>query len=211
MFTGIVEEVGLIKEIKAKPEAKRFKISAKKILDDLKVGDSVNINGACQTVIEVDKNVFVVEAMQETLDRTNFGQLKVDESVNLERSLKLSDRLGGHLVSGHIDCVGEIVDVIPEKDTHIFKISFPKKYAHLVIEKGSIAVEGISLTVIEVGENYFTVGIIPYTWKNTNLQHKKVCEPVNLEFDLIGKYVQKILNSKTESKITREYLKEKGW
>ena len=211
MFTGIIEEVGSVKEIKGKQDAKRFKISAKKILDDLKIGDSVNISGACQTVIEIGKNFFMVEAMQETLDRTNFGQLKVDESVNLERSLKLSDRLGGHLVSGHIDCAGEILDVIPHKDSHIFKISFPKKYSLLVVEKGSMAVEGISLTVIEAGENYFTVGIIPYTWENTNLKNKKVNVPVNLEFDLIGKYVQKILNNKTESKITWEYLKEKGW
>ena len=211
MFTGIIEEVGSVKEIKGKQDAKRFKISAKKILDDLKIGDSVNISGACQTVIEIGKNFFMVEAMQETLDRTNFGQLKVDESVNLERSLKLSDRLGGHLVSGHIDCAGEILDVIPHKDSHIFKISFPKKYSSLVVEKGSMAVEGISLTVIEAGENYFTVGIIPYTWENTNLKNKKVNDPVNLEFDLIGKYVQKILNNKTESKITWEYLKEKGW
>ncbi|HKZ22335.1 MAG TPA: riboflavin synthase [candidate division Zixibacteria bacterium] len=210
MFTGIVEEIGLIEEIKEKQDATRFKISAKKILH-LKVGDSVNINGACQTVLEKGKDCFIVEAMQETLDRTNFGQLKVDELVNLERSLKLSDRLGGHLVTGHIDCVGEIVDVIPQKNSHIFKISFPKKYSLLVIEKGSIAVVGISLTVIEVGENYFTVGIIPYTWKNTNLKIKKVNDLVNLEFDVIGKYVQKILNYKTESKITWEYLKEKGW
>ena len=210
MFTGIVEEIGLIEEIKEKQDATRFKISAKKILH-LKVGDSVNINGACQTVLEKGKDCFIVEAMQETLDRNNFGQLKVDELVNLERSLKLSDRLGGHLVTGHIDCVGEIVDVIPQKNSHIFKISFPKKYSLLVIEKGSIAVVGISLTVIEVGENYFTVGIIPYTWKNTNLKIKKVNDLVNLEFDVIGKYVQKILNYKTESKITWEYLKEKGW
>lgn len=211
MFTGIIEEVGLIKEIKAKPEAKRFKISAKKILDDLKVGDSINVSGACQTVIERGKNFFVVEAMRETLDRTDFGQLKVNDSVNLERSLKLSDRLGGHLVTGHIDCAGEIMDLIPQKNSHIFKISFAKKYSLLVIEKGSIAVEGISLTVIEAGVNYFTVGIIPYTWKNTNLKSKKVHGLVNLEFDLIGKYVQKILNNKAESKITWEYLKEKGW
>ena len=211
MFTGIIEEVGLIKEIKEKPEAKRFTIFANKIFDDLKVGDSISVNGACQTVIERGKDFFAVEAMQETLDRTNFGQLKVNESVNLERSLKLSDRLGGHLVTGHIDCVGEIVDVIPQKVSHIFKINFPKKYGNLIIEKGSIAVEGISLTVIEVGENHFTIGIIPYTWKYTNLKNKKVNDPLNLEFDLIGKYVQKILNNKTESKITREYLKEKGW
>ena len=211
MFTGIIEEVGSVKEIKEKQDAKGFKITAKKILEDLKVGDSVNISGACQTVIEIGKNFFVVEAMQETLARTNFGQLKVNESVNLERSLRLSDRLDGHLVSGHIDVVGEILDIIPKQDSHIFKIGFGKKYSPLVIEKGSIAVEGISLTLIEAGENYFTVGIIPYTWGNTNLQYKKVNEVVNLEFDLIGKYVQKILNNKAESKITWEYLKEKGW
>jgi len=211
MFTGIIEEVGLLKEIKEKPESRSFNISAKTILQDLKVGDSINVSGACQTVIEIGKNFFAVEAMQETLDRTNFGQLKVDESVNLERSLKLSDRLGGHLVSGHIDCAGEILDLITQKDSHIFKIGFGKKYSPLVIEKGSITVEGISLTVIEAGENYFTVGIIPYTWENTNLKSKMVNGLVNLEFDLIGKYVQKILNNKTESKITWEYLKEKGW
>lgn len=211
MFTGIIEEVGLIKEVKEKQDAKRFKISAEKILDDLKAGDSVSINGACQTVIEIGKNFFVVEAMRETLNRTNFGQLKVNEPVNLERSLKLSDRLGGHLVSGHIDCVGEILNVILHKDSHIFKIGFAKKYSPLVIEKGSITVEGISLTVIEAFENYFSVGIIPYTWENTNLKNKNVNDLVNLEFDLIGKYVQKVLNNKTESKITWEYLKEKGW
>lgn len=211
MLTGIIEEVGLIKEIKEKPEAKRFKVSAEKILEDLKVGDSVNVSGACQTVIEIGKNFLVVESMQETLDRTNFGQLKVNEPVNLERSLKLSDRLGGHLVSGHIDCVGEILNVILHKDSHILKIGFAKKYSPLVIEKGSITVEGISLTVIEAFENYFSVGIIPYTWENTNLKNKNVNDLVNLEFDLIGKYVQKVLNNKTESKITWEYLKEKGW
>ncbi|OGC76996.1 MAG: riboflavin synthase subunit alpha [candidate division Zixibacteria bacterium RBG_16_40_9] len=211
MFSGIVEGVGLIKEIFEKQDSRQFKISAKKILEDLKVGDSVNINGACQTVIERGKDFFTVEAMKETLDRTNFGQLRVKDPVNLERSLRLSDRLGGHLVTGHIDGVGEILDIIPQKDAHIFKISFPKQYAKLVIEKGSIAVEGISLTVIEVFENYFTVGIIPYTWENTNLKNKTVKDPVNLEFDLIGKYVQKFLTDKTESQITWEYLKEKGW
>ncbi len=211
MFSGIVEEVGLIKEIFEKQDSRQFKISAKKILEDLKVGDSVNISGACQTVIEKEKDFFTVEAMKETLDRTNFGKLKVKDPVNLERSLKLSDRLGGHLVSGHIDAVGEILDIIPQKDAHIFKIGFPRKYSSLIIEKGSMAVEGISLTVIEVLENFFTVGIIPYTWENTNLKNKTVKDPLNLEFDLIGKYVQKILNNQTESQITWEYLKEKGW
>ncbi len=211
MFTGIVEEIGLIKEIKEKQDARRFKITAKKILDDLKMGESICINGACQTVIEIGKNFFAVEAMRETLNRTNFGQLTVDEPVNLESSLKLSDRLGGHLVSGHIDCIGEILDIIPKQDSHIFKIQFSSRYTPLVIQKGSIAVEGISLTVIDVGENYFTVGIIPYTWENTNLKNKRVNDSVNLEFDLIGKYVQKMLSNQTGSKITWEYLKEKGW
>lgn len=211
MFSGIVEEVGSIKDIIEKQDARQFKISAKKILEDLKVGDSVNMNGACQTVIERRKDFFTVEAMKETLDRTNFGQLQVKDPVNLERSLRLSDRLGGHLVTGHIDDVGEILDIIPQKDAHIFRICFPKNYGNLVIEKGSIAVEGISLTVIEAAENYFTVGIIPYTWENTNLKNKEINDSVNLEFDLIGKYVQKILKDQPESQITWEYLKEKGW
>ncbi len=211
MFSGIVEEVGLIKQIKEKQNARQFIISARKILEDLKVGDSINASGACQTVIERGKDFFTVEAMKETLDRTNFGQLRVKDPVNLERSLRLSDRLGGHLVTGHIDAVGEILDIVPQKDAHIFKIGFPKNYGKLVIDKGSIAVEGISLTLIEVGENYFTVGIIPYTWENTNLKNKATNDAVNLEFDLIGKYVQKFLTNQTESQITWEYLKEKGW
>lgn len=211
MFSGIVEDVGLVKEIKEKQDARQFKISAQKVLEDLKVGDSVNVSGACQTVIERRNDLFMVEAMKETLDRTNFGQLKVKDPVNLERSLRLSDRLGGHLVTGHIDGVGEILDVVPQQDAHIFKISFPKNYSNLVIEKGSIAVEGISLTVIDAGENYFTVGIIPYTWENTNLKNKRINDSVNLEFDLIGKYVQKFLTNPTESQITWEFLKEKGW
>ena len=210
MFTGIIEEVGEIAAISSGVKSKELEIKAEKVLKDLKIGDSMNINGACQTVIEVKQNSFVVQAVEETLKRTNLGRLKKGDRVNLERALKLSGRLGGHLLSGHIDCTAEIKSINSAGDSLIYEISFPLEYADLLMEKGSIAVEGISLTITELKKSSFVVSVIPFTLKVTDLKEKEVKDIVNLEFDLLGKYVKRILESKEkeESKINEEWLRE---
>ncbi|MFH0931660.1 MAG: riboflavin synthase [Candidatus Zixiibacteriota bacterium] len=211
VFTGIIEEIGEIENISSGIKSKKLEIKAEKVLKDLKIGDSMNINGACQTVIEVKQNSFVVQAVEETLKKTNLGRLKKRDRVNLERALKLSDRLSGHLLSGHIDCTAEIKSINSAGDSLIYEISFPLEYADLLVEKGSIAVEGISLTIAELKKSSFVVSVIPFTLKMTDLKEKKIKDIVNLEFDLLGKYVKRILESKEkeESKINEEWLREK--
>lgn len=211
MFTGIIEEIGEVKDVSSANESKKLEIKAKKILEGLQVGESININGACQTVVEVRPDSFVVQAVKETLKRSNLGLLKKGDSVNLERALRLSDRLGGHLLSGHIDCTSEIKSISSDGNSSIFEFSLPADYSDLVIEKGSIAVEGISLTVSELKKSSFTVAIIPFTLKVTTLGEKKAGDLANLEFDMLGKYVKRILAEKEngKSKITEEWLRQR--
>ncbi|MFQ6002742.1 MAG: riboflavin synthase [Candidatus Zixiibacteriota bacterium] len=212
MFTGIIEEIGKIEKISKYGHNLTLKISASKILGDLKVGDSININGACQTVIETDADSFTVEAVEETLRKTTLSQLKKNDPVNLERSFRFSDRLGGHLVTGHIDCVGKIKSVVKRDGSFLYEFELPEKYLAYLVEKGSVALDGISLTVVEVLKDSFSVSIIPFTLGNTTLGIKKVGDLVNIETDLIGKYVQRILTSKRDKfVITEEWLKNKGW
>ena len=209
MFTGIIQEIGKIKNISTGIISKNFEIKARKVLDDLKAGDSINVNGICQTVINVKSDSFIVQAVEETLKRTNLGLLKKGDRVNLEKPLKLSDRLGGHLLTGHIDCTTQIKSITPAGDSLIFEFVLPSEYADLIIEKGSIAVEGISLTIAEIKKNSFTLSVIPFTLQMTTLKEKKTKDIINLEFDLLGKYVKRILEKKEnkESKITEEWLK----
>jgi riboflavin synthase len=189
-----------------------LRINAPKVSADLKLGDSININGACQTVIEIKDGTFTVEATEETQRRTTLGQLKSGDGVNLERALRASDRLGGHLVTGHVDFVGRIKSVIQRDQSQIFEFEFPKDYKSQFVEKGSVAVDGISLTVVQVSGDSFTVSVIPFTIKETTLGTKGMGDPVNIETDMIGKYVQRFLSLKKEKiKITEELLREKGW
>jgi riboflavin synthase len=212
MFTGIIEEIGKYEQIIARGNNLLLRIKAPKISVDLKAGDSVNINGACQTVIETKDDGFTVEAVEETLKRTTLGQSKSGDSVNLERALRFSDRLGGHFVTGHIDFVGKIKSVIRKDQSHILEFEFPLEYRNHFVEKGSVAIDGISLTIVKVHPGSFTISVIPFTMKNTILVEKNVGDPVNVEVDMIGKYIERIMNAKKEkSKITEEWLKEKGW
>jgi len=212
MFTGIIEEVGKVEEISKQGRTLKLRTKARKILNDLKVGDSININGACQTIIETDGDSFTVEAVEETLRKTNLGQLKIDDLVNLERALRFSDRLGGHLVTGHVDCVGKIKSITEKDGSLLYEFGLPDQYLSYLVEKGSVAVDGISLTVVEVLKDSFTISIIPFTEENTILGTRKVGDLVNIETDLIGKYVERILTTKKDkSVITEEWLKEKGW
>lgn len=212
MFTGIIEEIGKIDQAASSGGNLRLRIKAPRVSTDLKPGDSININGACQTVIEAKGNYFTVEAVGETLKRTNLGRLKSEDSVNLERALRPSDRLGGHLVSGHVDFVGRVKSIIQESQSYIFEFEFPKEYQSHFVEKGSVAIDGVSLTVVRVLNDSFTVSVIPFTMKNTTFGATIIGDAVNMETDLIGKYVERILTLK-ESKfeITEEWLKEKGW
>lgn len=212
MFTGIIEETGQIRSFSRRGSFLDITVRASKILKDLKAGDSINIDGACQTVVRVNKNGFAVEAVEETLKKTTFQNLKLGQLVNLERAIRASDRLGGHILTGHIDCKGKIDSIKDKNGSHIFEILLPQSNLKYLIEKGSIAVNGISLTIVEVKPKSFTVSVIPHTIKNTNFVFKKIRDEVNIELDIIGKYIEKMVNSKSpQSKITEEWLRELGW
>lgn len=196
MFTGIIEEVGNILSINHIGESVRFKIGAKKVVENLEKGASISVNGACLTVVNFGVDYFEVDAVEETIKRTNLGSLKVANVVNLERARKLSDRIDGHFVQGHIDATGKITRIIPTGMSKILFISFPIDFKIYVVPKGSIAVDGISLTIVDVQNNIFSVSVIPFTFEHTNLKTKKIGDLVNLEFDIIGKYVVNYLSLK---------------
>ncbi len=196
MFTGLIEEIGIIKNKISLGGGIKFIISASKVLNNLSIGDSININGACQTVVEKNKNYFSVETVEATLKKTNFNQLRIGDKVNIERSLKVENMFGGHFVLGHIDSVGKIKEIKKLTTSYLIKIQYPKEFSKYLINVGSIAIEGISLTIAEIKNDSFTVSIIPHTWKETNLSLKKIGDKVNLEFDVLGKYVEKILSQR---------------
>ncbi len=210
MFTGIIEEIGIVKSIRGKV----ITIEANKIFDDLKLGDSVAVNGTCLTVSSFEgktfPKIFNADITSETLSRTNLGDLKSGFKVNLERALTLNGRLGGHIVSGHIDGVGIIKNISKNIDDIELTIEVPANLMKYIIEKGSIAVDGISLTIAEVNKNSFSVAIIPHTLKETILYYKKAGDKVNIENDIIGKYVEKLLsfnNINSENNYNKENKK----
>ena len=192
MFTGIIEEMGIVKSIKSKV----ITIEANKIFDDLKLGDSVAVNGTCLTVSSFSNKIFNADITSETLSRTNLGDLKSGFKVNLERALTLNGRLGGHIVSGHIDGVGIVKNISKKSEDIELVIEVPTNLMKYIIEKGSVAIDGISLTVAKVdnNKNNFSVAIIPHTLKETVLYYKKVGDKVNIENDIIGKYVERLLS-----------------
>ncbi len=204
MFTGIVEEVGKIKSAIRKEKARIFTIVSLKLSGEMKLGDSVAVNGVCLTVFDKSGDSFKVEAVEETIKKTNLGDLKSGDPVNLELALKLGERLGGHIVQGHVDTVGVIKNIKRLKNSWIFEIKFPAEFRSYIIHTGSIAVDGISLTVADVDEGSFKVSIIPYTFDNTNLKFRRIGDRVNLEFDLFGKYIENFLKHFKEKKLWRE-------
>jgi riboflavin synthase len=203
MFTGLIEEIGKIKRITKGSRSYQYSIEAKLILDDLKIGNSVSTDGACLTVVEKNASGFIVDIMEETVKRTNFSQLKIGDSINLERALKLSDRLGGHLVSGHIDGIGKITKIQKVDIANLIHIEAPQEILNQLIQKGSVAIDGISLTVIEVSDRDFQIGIIPHTAKETTLLNKEIGDLVNVETDLMGKYIQRFLRQESTEKTTQ--------
>ncbi|BDQ02717.1 riboflavin synthase [Ignavibacterium sp.] len=197
MFTGLVEEKGILKEKIPTGDGFQFEIQAEKVLDDLTIGSSIAVNGCCLTVVKRTEKTFSVDTIEETLNKTNLGVLKQGEKVNLERPLKADARLGGHFVLGHIDTTGRIEEIKELSNSHWMTISFPERFKQYLIYVGSVAIDGVSMTVAELKDSKFSVGIIPHTWKETIFSDKKVGDTVNLEFDVLGKYVERIMNNKT--------------
>ena len=189
MFTGIVEEVGVV----AKISENAMTVRASKVSEDLKLGDSIAVNGACLTAVTLNGGEFSVDLSPETMRRTSLGQLSEGRPVNLERALLASDRMGGHIVQGHVDGTGRIVSTRPEGDSIVFRITVPKRLNRYVVEKGFVAVDGISLTVVKRSASSFTIAVIPYTLNNTNLASLSVGDRVNLETDILAKYIESLL------------------
>ena len=190
MFTGIVEEVGVV----AKISDNGMTVLATKVTEDLKLGDSIAVNGTCLTAVSFDRTEFSVDLSPETVRRTSLGRLSVGGPVNLERALLASDRMGGHIVQGHVDGTGRIMSTKRDGDSTIFRIRAPKRLNRYIVEKGFVAVDGISLTVVKIGASSFTLAVIPYTLKNTNLAALSVGDRVNLEADILAKYVESLLD-----------------
>ena len=192
MFTGIVEEVGRVSSL----SDYRLVLNAEKVLSDAKIGDSISVNGACLTVVDFDASSFAVDLAPETLRRTSLGQAGTGSAVNLERALSASDRMGGHIVQGHVDGTGAITGLTPEADCYIMEIEAPESLVPYIVEKGFIAVDGISLTVVQRTDSRFTISVIPFTMQNTNLHERAVGDRVNLEADILAKYVESFLESR---------------
>lgn len=213
MFTGIIEEIGIVKAITTNSLGIDLTIEADLIFSDLKLGDSVSVNGCCQTVTNISGKTFTVQAVAETVNLTNFKNIKLNDRVNLERAATLNSRLGGHLVSGHIDGAGNLSSIKTIGNSHILEITAPQNITKYIIHKGSITLNGISLTVCEVNNNCFKVSIIPHTFENTNLKYIKIGDEINIEPDMVAKYIEKLIHKEdnVESKITLEFLKENGF
>ncbi|MEU5516517.1 riboflavin synthase [Streptomyces griseoaurantiacus] len=199
MFTGIVEELGEVTAVENLGDAARFRLRGPVVTEGAQHGDSIAVNGVCLTVVDHEGEEFTADVMAETLTRSSLGALTVGSCVNLERPTAVGARLGGHIVQGHVDGTGEILARTPSEHWEIVKISLPPDLARYVVEKGSITVDGISLTVVEAGEAHFTVSLIPTTLALTTLGRKQPGDPVNLEVDIVAKYVERLLGADREA------------
>ena len=194
MFTGLIEEVGKVESANMQSGNLILEVRAPMLLPNTKIGDSININGTCQTAVTVSSDRFTVNTIAESLQKTNLGELKNGDPVNLELALRPDSRMGGHMVSGHIDCLGQVKTIRKIEGSWELEITYPVEFDNLVVPKGSIAISGVSLTVTQTGSGLFGVSIIPHTWEMTNFPSLKPGDSVNLEFDMIGKYVQQMIN-----------------
>lgn len=218
MFTGIVETLGAIRRKATSGKGLRLTIEPRLQWSDLKQGESIAVNGTCLTVADSSGSAFTVDVSPETISRTTLGQVAISESVNLERALKPTDRMGGHIVTGHIDTTGIIAGRQEQEAFILFSIQIPEGWARYVIEKGSVALDGVSLTINTCHDSSLSVSIIPFTARHTTIGKRKVGDIVNIEFDIIGKYVEKLLlggqsnrsENLNKSDITREFLAKHG-
>lgn len=213
MFTGIVEEIGVISGIKQGKNSEILTIKAKKVLEDTKIGDSIAVNGICLTVTALSSDSFTADVMHETINRSSLSKLKYGSKVNLERAMPVNGRFGGHIVSGHVDGIGTIINIKPDDNAIWYKIQANQQILKYIVEKGSITIDGISLTVAKVSETDFSISAIPHTVEQTILKEKRQGDIVNLETDILAKYIEKLLNptQNKQSKITKEFLLEYGF
>ncbi len=214
MFTGIIEEIGKVSDVNPIPGGKTIKISAVKILNDISVNDSVSVNGVCLTATKVDEQGFKVDAVGVTLEKSTFSELQISSPVNLERSLKLSDRLSGHFVLGHVNGTGVIKEIIKLGDNYLMRVNVPDNMKKYLIDEGSITIDGISLTIAELKDSTIGISIIPHTWNKTTLQYKNAEDRVNIETDVLAKYAEKLTNKKEfehKNKLSENWLKELGY
>jgi riboflavin synthase len=212
MFTGIIEEIGTVQAVKRGARSAQLTVRASRVLEGIHAGDSISTNGVCLTVTTYDRTSFTMDVMPETLNRSNLGTLVPGSRVNLERALQLGGRLGGHLVSGHIDGTGRILNRRTDENAEWFTIAAEKEILRYIAGKGSVAIDGISLTVTHVDDRSFSVSIIPHTQQETTLTDKKSGETVNIECDMIAKYTEKLMNKEgTEGGITLDFLTDKGF
>ncbi len=214
MFTGIVEEVGIVKGIKKGTDSAVLAIQAKKVLEDIHMGDSIAVNGVCLTVINFSGNEFCADVMHETLDRSSLREAKPGTAVNLERAMPVNGRFGGHIVAGHVDGTGVVTAIEKDDNAVWFTLRAEPSILRYIVEKGSIAIDGISLTVAKVNTETFSVSLIPHTVSHTALADKRVGDRMNLENDIIGKYVEKLMlpqETKKTNSITKEFLLQNGF
>ena len=209
MFTGIIQDRGTVRKLARKGEDARIEVETRMPLDDVKIGDSISVSGACLTVTSLGKKSFTFDVSAESLSKTTLGALKTGDLVNLEKALRMSDFLGGHLVLGHVDCVGRIVEKTARAGSIILAITLEKALAKYVVAKGSIAVDGISLTVNSCESGRFYVNIIPHTAEKTTLVDKMAGDSVNIETDILGKYVEKLLHP--DKGVNLDFLREHGY
>ncbi|MEU8530307.1 MULTISPECIES: riboflavin synthase [Streptomyces] len=201
MFTGIVEELGEVTAVEKLDDASRFRLRGPVVTEGAKHGDSIAVNGVCLTVVEFGDGEFTADVMAETLKRSSLGALEVGSKVNLERPMAVGDRLGGHIVQGHVDGTGTILERTPSENWEIVKVALPAQLTRYVVEKGSITVDGVSLTVVEAAEDWFTISLIPTTLALTTLGIKQSGDPVNLEVDVIAKYVERLLGPNAQENV----------
>ena len=213
MFTGIVEELGTVSQIQKTKTGKQFIITANMIMDDLKVGDSVNVNGVCLTVTKHDEKSFTLDLVKETLKKSNLGDLENESPVNLERAITLSTRLGGHILQGHVETVGVIMDKVPSGDGSTLSVGIDPGFMRYCISKGSIALDGVSLTIAAISENIINVALIPHTLEMTTLGSKDVGDSLNIETDIIGKYIERLMSFEDDDDQMEELLLKglKNW
>ena len=213
MFTGIVEEIGHVRQITRQGEFQRMQISAQRVLEDVKMGDSINVDGVCQTVVHFDAQSFSVETVSETLSRTTLGQFQSGRPVNLERALCPGDRLGGHIVQGHVDGVGHVGSVQERQNEWRIQITVPSTLQRYIAEKGSIAIDGTSLTVADLSDGGFTISVIPHTFDYTILSQRRVGDAVNLEVDVLARYIERLLagDAGSNAGLSFESLRNMGY
>lgn len=212
MFTGIIEEIGKVERIQSNPEGKLFEISSKKVIEDLHIGDSVSVDGVCLSVVFLGGNRFTAQAVLETLERSTLKYFKAGTMVNLERAISANGRFGGHFVQGHVDGIGRLTNIQHTGKSAVISIQTPGELSRYIVPKGSLALNGISLTVAGIDGNSITVSVIPISLTDTNLSRKKVGDYLNIEVDILAKYIEKLVTNKgSDESINEDRIKQWGY